>query len=155
MATAGHHQVAIADRALGQPRHHRDAVAENQFERAADLQLLNVFGQVPARHALVHMLVAGQRVELFDARLDVVAQHPLALGDRGEIDIGDHPLVIVDDAVRNVDTQLGLRPQHREPQSALADDLGLRRPDRDHLVAGIPAGQHVWNRHKYTAYGGG
>ena len=96
MAAARHHQVAVAHRALGQPRHHRDAVRENEFQRSADLQLLNVFREVPARHALVHMLVAGQRVELLDARLDVVAQHPLALGDRGEIDVVDHPLVVGD-----------------------------------------------------------
>ena len=101
------------------------------------------------------MLVARQRVELLDARLDVVAQHPLALGDRGQVDVVDHPLVVVDHAVGNLDAQLGLRAQHRQPQSALADDLGLGRPDRHHLVAGVPTGQHVGNRHKYTAYGGG
>ena len=126
VAAAGHHQVAVAHRPLGQPRHHRDAVGEHQLQRPADLQLLDVLGEVAARHALVHMLVAGQRVELLDARLDVVAQHPLALGDRGEIDVLDHPLVVVDDAVGNVDAQLGLRAQHRQPQPALGDDLGLR-----------------------------
>ena len=66
----------------------------HQFKRSADLQLLNVFGEVTARHALVHMLVAGQRVELLDAGLDVVAQHPFPRCDRGQIDVVDDPLIV-------------------------------------------------------------
>ena len=66
----------------------------NQLQRPADLQLLNVFGEVAARHALVHMLVARERVELLDAGLDVVAQHPFARGDRRQVDVVEHPLVV-------------------------------------------------------------
>ena len=98
----------------------------HEFERSADLQLLNVFGEVAARHALVHMLVAGQRVEFLDAGLHVVAQHPFARGDRGQVDVLEHPLVVVHHAVGYVDAQLRLRAQHRQPQPALGDDLGLR-----------------------------
>ena len=82
VAAARHHQVAVADRPLGQPGHHSHAVCENQLKRLADLQLLNVFGEVATRHALVHVLVACERVELLDAGLDVVAQHAFARGDR-------------------------------------------------------------------------
>ena len=98
----------------------------HEFQRAADLQLLNVFGEIAARHALVHMLVTGERVELLDAGLDVVAQHPLARGDRRQVDVVEHALVVVHHTVRHGDTQLGLRAQHRQPQLTLGDNLGLR-----------------------------
>ena len=41
--------------------------------RVADLELLDVLGQVARRHALVDVLVAGEGGELLDAGLDVVA----------------------------------------------------------------------------------
>ena len=129
VAAAGHHQVAVADRPLGQPRHHRDAVRKNELKRPADLQLLNVFGEVAARHALVHMLVARERVELLDAGLDVVAQHPFPRGDRRQVDVVQNSLVVGENRGRNswaFGAQLGLRPQHRQPQPAFGDDLGLR-----------------------------
>ena len=59
VAATRHHQVAVADRPLGQPSDDGHAVRKNKFKRPADLQLLNVFGEVAARHALVHMLMAG------------------------------------------------------------------------------------------------
>ncbi len=99
VAAARHRQVAVADRLLGQPRHHRNPVREDEFQRPADLQLLNVFGEVTARHALVHVLVARERVELLDAGLDVVAQHPFPRGDRGQVDVVEHPLVVGKNAV--------------------------------------------------------
>ena len=152
VAAARHHQIAVERRALGQPRHDRDTVGVDEFQRAPDLQLLDVLGEVAARHALVHVLVAGERVELLDAGLDVVARHPLARGDRGQVDVLEHALVVGDHAVGHRDAQLGLRAQDGDPQPPLGDDLGLRRPDRHHLVAGVPIGQHIRNRHGYTAY---
>jgi hypothetical protein len=101
------------------------------------------------------MLVARQRVEFLDAGLHVVAKHTLARGDRGQVDVLEHPLVVRHHTVGYIDAQLGLRHQHRQPQPPLGDDLGLRRPDRHHLVAGIPTGQHIRDRHKHTAYDGG
>ena len=55
------------------------------------------------------VLVAGERAELLDAGLDVVAGDPLAGGDRVEVDLVDDGGVVVDDAVRNVDAQVALR----------------------------------------------
>src|SRR6185312_7563920 len=75
--------------------------------------------------------------------------------DRGEVDVLQDPLVVVDHAVGHRDAQLGLRTQHGEPESAFGDDLGLRRPDRDHFVAGIAVGQNIRDRHEHTAYGPG
>ena len=68
-----------------------DAAIADQLERGADLQLLDVLGEVARRHALVDVLGARQRGELLDAGLDVVAGDLLALGDRGEVDLVDRP----------------------------------------------------------------
>src|SRR6185295_20347104 len=102
--------------------------------------------------ALVHVLVAGEGVELLDARLDVVARDALAGGDRGEVDALDDALVVRDHRFRDLDAQVALRAQHREPQPALQHDLALRRPQRDELRAGVPGGQDVRD-HVREAYG--
>ena len=125
VAAARHHQVAVADRPLGQPSDDGHAVRKDKLKRPADLQLLNVFGEVAARHALVHMLVARERVELLDAGLDVVAQHAFPRGDRRQVDVVQNSLIVGDHAFGHIDAQLGLRPQHRQPQPAFGDDLGL------------------------------
>jgi hypothetical protein len=101
----------------------------HEFERPADAAL-DVLGEIAARHALVDVLVTGQRVELLDAGLDVVPRHPLACGDRVEVDLLEHPLVVGDGLIGDVDPEFLLRPQHRQPQPALGDDLGLR----DHIA---------------------
>ena len=56
--------------------------------------------------------------------------------------------------VGHVDAEFLLGAQHREPEPAFGHDLGLRRPDRHHLGAGVPIGQDIGNRHNHTAYGG-
>jgi hypothetical protein len=98
----------------------------DELERAPHLQLLDVLGEVPAGHALVHMLVAGEGVELLDAGLDVVAGDALTRSDRRQVDVLQHPLVVGDHAVGHVHTQFRLGPQHREPQPPLGDDLRFR-----------------------------
>ena len=45
----------------------------------------------------------------------IMAQHPLAFGDRRQVDVLDHTLVVVDHAGGDIDTQVGLRAQHRQP----------------------------------------
>lgn len=147
VAASGHHQVAIGDGPLGEPRRDRHPVREDELQRPPDLQLLHVLGQVAAGHAFVHMLVTGQRVEFLDAGLDVVAQDPFTVRDRRQVDVLEHPLVVGDRLWGHGDAQLRLRAQHGEPQPTLRDDLGLRRPDRDHLGAGVPGGQHIRNAH--------
>ena len=89
------------------------------------------------------VLVAGEGIELLDARFDVMARHPLALGDRGEVDPIDHPRVIGDDTLGHLDTEIGLGPEDREPQAALGHDPVLRGPDAAHRRRGISLGEHV------------
>ena len=54
------------------------------------------------------VLVPGERAELLDARLHVVAGDPLAGGDRVEVDLVDDRLVGLDDAVGHVDAEVAL-----------------------------------------------
>ena len=65
----------------------------------------------------------GERIELLDARLDVVLSHPLAPGDRREIHIARPRLVVGDGRVGDVEAGCGLGPHHRDPQPPFGDDL--------------------------------
>ena len=80
------------------------------------------------------VLGARQRRELLDACLDVVASDFFALGDGPEVDVVDDRLVRLDDAVGSLDTEVLLRGEHGDPQSAFEDDLVLRRPDAGKLL---------------------
>ena len=82
----------------------------DQPERGADLQLLDVLGQVARGHPLVDVLVAGEGAELLDPRLHVVPGDPLAGGDAVEVDLVDDRLVVLDHAVGHVDAEVLLRP---------------------------------------------
>ena len=53
------------------------------------------------------LLVAGERVELLDAGLHVVPGDPLALGDGGEVDLVEHPLVVGERRLGHLDPQVG------------------------------------------------
>ena len=72
------------------------------------------------------MLVAGQGIELLDARLHVVAQHPLTGRDRIKVNLLNDPLVVGNRDLGHLNTEFALRPQHRQPESAFGDDFGLR-----------------------------
>ncbi len=54
-------------------------------ERLPHLHLLDVFGEIAARHPLVDVLVPGERRKLVDARLHVVPRDALARLDAGEV----------------------------------------------------------------------
>ena len=87
------------------------------------LHLLHVLGQIARSHAEVNGLVPGERIELLDARLDVVLGHPLAPGDRRQVHIAHPRLVVGDGRVRDIEAGCGLSPHHRDPQPPLRDDL--------------------------------
>src|SRR5690606_27967110 len=127
------------------------AVAE-QLEALLQLQLLDVLGEVARGHPLVDVLVAGERRELLDACLHVVARDPLTLGDRRQVDalltLGDDRLVGLHDAVGHVDAEVALGLQHSHPELTLQDDLVLRRPDRGEVGAGVAGGEHVGDGHQ-------
>ena len=119
-----------------------DLVAHEQ-QRLADEHLLDVFGEIAAGEALVDVLVPGEGIELLDARLDVMARDPLAPGDRGEVDVVDHAGVVGDDAVGDVDAEIGLGVKDREPESSLRRDPVLGCPERCHRRGGVALGEHV------------
>ena len=143
VAAPGHDQLGVLAGAAREAGEDRDGLLGDEAQRVPDLQLLDVLGEVAAGHALVRVLVPGERVELLDARLDVVARDPLAGGDRGEVDVVDHGAVVVEDTVGDVDPELGLRGEHRDPQLALEGDLALGRPQRRQRGRGVPPGEHV------------
>ena len=89
------------------------------------------------------VLVAGERGELLDPRLDVVPGDPLAGRDGVEVDLLDDGLVGLHDAVRHLDPEVALRLEHGDPELPLEDDLVLRRPDPDQVVGGVAVRQDV------------
>ena len=151
VAAPRQHQLGVLGRAAGEPGEQRHRPVPNVLQGEPDLQLLDVLGEVAAGHPLVHVLVPGERAELLDPRLDVVAGDPLARRDRGEVDLLDDPLVVRDRLLGDVDAQVALRAQHRDPQPPLQHDLVLRRPQRDELGAGVPRGEDVGD-HVEEAY---
>ncbi len=140
---ARHHQIGVPGREVRQVGEQRHAAVPHQDEAVADLQLLDVLGEVARGHALVHVLVAGEVVELLDARLHVVAGQALALGDGAQVDLRGHGLVVVDDTGGHLDAQLGLRSQHGQPQLPLGQHLVLGRPHMGQLRRGVTGGEDI------------
>jgi len=64
---------------LGQARKERDWFSLNEFEGGDNLESFDVFGEVTAGHRNVNVLVTCKSVELFDARLHIMAYFFLAL----------------------------------------------------------------------------
>ena len=118
-------------------------MAVHVLERAQNLQLLHILGEVPAGQALVHVLVAGEGVELLDAGLDVVAGDELARRDRVQVNLFEDPLVVGERLLRHGNPELGLGAEHREPELALEDDLVLGRPELYKLRTGIAVGEDI------------
>ena len=63
---------------------------------------------------------------------------------RVEVDLVDHRLVVLDDAVGHVDAELALGPQHGHPQPPLEHDLVLGRPQLDHRRPGVAQRRARW-----------
>ncbi|MPM77471.1 hypothetical protein SDC9_124474 [bioreactor metagenome] len=143
----GDRLVGVLDGEAAELGQRRDDPVADHLQCLAGLPLLDVLGQVARGHPLVDVLVAGQRAELLDPRLDVVAGDALAGRDGIEIDLIDDGEVVSDHLVGVVtaefDTEVPLSLQHRDPQLAFGDDLVDRRPDRAHLLGRIAVGQHV------------
>src|SRR5690606_39207114 len=86
------------------------------------------------------------RADLLDPRLDVVPRDAFPPFDPLQIDVVDVALVVFDDAVRDVDAEVLLCPQHRQPQLAFEHDLVLGRPQPRHRFAGVAARQDIEDR---------
>ena len=119
-----------------------DFVAHEQ-QRLADEHLLDVLGEIAAGESLVDVLVAGEGIELLDARLHVMAGDALTLGNRREIDIVDRARVIGDDAIGDVDAEVSLGVEDSQPQASLRCDPVLGSPQRRHRRRGVALGEHV------------
>ncbi len=147
VAAAGHDELGVLTGEAPEPGEGGNTAIADKLERGADLQLLDVLGEVTRGHALVDVLGAGECSELLDAGLHVVAGDLLAVGDRLEVDLVDDGLVRLDDAVGRLDTEILLGHEDGDPQSALEDDLVLRRPDARQLRRCVSAGQNVGGGH--------
>ena len=109
-----------------------DAFGLDDLQRAEDLQLLHVLGQVTTGHALVQMLMARKIAELLNARLHIMPSDALTLHDRLQIDLVLHPLVALDHTVWHRNAEIRLALQHRDPVVTFQPDFALATPDGAH-----------------------
>ncbi len=153
---ASHRPLGVGGGQAGQPDQRRDHPVADDLQRGADLQLLDVLGQVAGGHALVHLLETGEGVELLDPGLDVVPGDLLPLGDAVEVDVGQHPFVGGHHGVQvpspEVHSQVALLGEHGHPEQALGDDLVRRRPHLTHLLGGVAGGEHVGYDHDQSCF---
>jgi len=154
VAPTGERQVVVLEGPLGQPGQHGHQPVPDQLQAGADLQELDVLGQVPRRHRLVGVLVTRQCRELLDPRLHVVTGDPLAGGNRVEVDGVDHGSRCVDRLGGDVHTELALGLHDRDPEAPLEPDLVLGGEQLGHRGAGVPLGEHVAD-HLPIVRGGG
>ncbi len=126
MAAAGQHQCVVFGGQAPEAGQRRDHASLDHQQRAAYLELFDVLGKIPRCHALVYVLMAGKSVELLDPGLDVMPADPLPPRDRIEIDLGEHPLIVFDHPRGDVEAQVPLGAQHRQPQPAFLDNLVRR-----------------------------
>jgi hypothetical protein len=118
----------------------------------SNLELFDVLGEVARGHPLVDVLVAGERTELLDPGLHIVAGDALPSRDRGQVDLPDDGLVVLDDAIGDVDAEILLSLHHRDPEPALQHDLVFGRPDLGQVRSGVPGGQNVGEGHDLLAF---
>ena len=143
VAATGHHQRGVLGGPVGQACRGGDTVCVYVLEGPQDLQLLDVLGEVAAGHPLVDVLVAGEGVELLDARLHVVAGDPFTVGDGGQVDLIEHTFVVGDGLVGHVDAEFLLRFEDCDPELPLQDDLVVGGPQPHQICRRIATGQDV------------
>jgi hypothetical protein len=138
-----HRRLGVLHGQSTQSRQCRHNLVADEQQGVADEHLLDVLGEITARHALVDVLVAGECVELLDARLDIMARHALAIGDGAKVDVVDDARIVGDHAVGDVDTEVRLGAEDGEPQAPLSRDPVLRRPQCGHRRGGVALGEDV------------
>ena len=131
----------------------RDAAVAHEDQPLADLQLLDVLGEVARGHALVDLLVAGEVVELLDARLHIVAGDFFPRHDRGRIHLVLHLFIGGDRFGRNIQPEIALRLHHGDPEFAFQNDPPFGGPDGLKGGRGVAFGEDVGNHAR--SLGGG
>ncbi len=140
---AGHDQLGVLGGEPAQAHQHRHRTVADVLQGLADLELLDVLGEVPRGHALVDLLVAGKVAELLDPGLHVVSGDALTRGDGFEVDLVEDPLVVGDGGGGHLDTEVLLGLQDGEPQVALKDHLVLGGPQLGQGRRSVPGGQDI------------
>ena len=121
-------QVFVLVGFIGQGKQGGYAFFQNDAKRTVNLQLLDVFGKIPARHPLVGVLVTGLVRELFEPGLGVVLGHFFTAADGLKIHDSFRFLGSFDFGLRNFHAQLALGFHDGNPELSLHDHFARRRP---------------------------
>jgi hypothetical protein len=118
----------------------------DQEGRPENLELLHIFRQVPACHALVDVFETGQRIKSLDARLHIVPGLFFPRMDRLEVDLVDHPIVGINRLRRDIQAVVALGAHEGNPELPLQAHFSNGRPDGLHIRGGIALGQNIGDR---------
>ena len=91
----------------------------------------------------MHLLVAGEAIELLDARLHIVAGDPFAFHDRTGVDLILDLFVSRDRFGGNVETEVALSLHHGDPELAFEDNAALGGPNGLDVGGGVAFGEDV------------
>ena len=141
----GDHEVRPLGGALGEAGEDGDRFIADDLERAVNLKLLDVLGEVPRGHPFVDVLVAGEVVEFLDTGLHVVTGDALAFVDGSEVDLVFDRLVSRDGFVRDIETEGLLGLHDGDPKVTFEDDAAFGGPDVADLGGGVSFGEDVWD----------
>src|SRR5690606_15311987 len=148
---AGEHEGAVLLGALGELLQGGGGLEADDLQRAGDLELLDVFGEVARGEAEVDGLAAGESVEGLDAGLDVVESDAFAGVDVGEVDLALGFLVVGDGGGRDGQAEVALGLHDGDPVIALYADASGGGPDVFDEGRGVAFGEDVGN----GGHGGG
>ena len=141
----GQLQVFVLVGFVGQGKQGGYAFFQNDAKGTVNLQLLDVFGKIPARHPLVGVLVTGLVRELLEPGLDVVLGHFLTVPDGLKIHDSLRFLGSFDVGRRDFHAQLALGFHHGNPELSLHDHFARCGPEVLHCRRRVSLGQNVGN----------
>ena len=112
---AGNHQRRILGRQAGQPGQGGHHPVQDYLETVPDLELFDIFGEVPRRHSLVDLFMASQGAEFLQPGLHVVTGGLLPSPDGSQVNLVDYRPIVGDHRIVDFEAEVPLGFEHGDP----------------------------------------